>query len=156
MALELHTASFTRPADTTAYAALDLVANSTTAGSVAPMTFNFGKGVNRYLHSINLSKSTVTVTNATFRVDFFSAAPTYAGGDNAIVAVAGGLFMYRVDMPIMTAQTASANSCLYAGQLATFSQPLLVPDDAWVSLAALAAYTPGSGDVFTLTLGVSE
>ena len=37
--ISIATASFTRPADTTAYASGDLVANSTTAGSVIPMTF---------------------------------------------------------------------------------------------------------------------
>ena len=31
--------SFTRPGDTTPYASGDLVANSTTAGSVVPLTF---------------------------------------------------------------------------------------------------------------------
>jgi hypothetical protein len=36
---------FTRPADTTAYAVGDHVANSTTAGSVTPLTFSL-KGVN--------------------------------------------------------------------------------------------------------------
>jgi hypothetical protein len=35
-------ASFTRPNNTTAYASGQLVANSTTAGSVAPMAFVLG------------------------------------------------------------------------------------------------------------------
>ena len=39
---DIVTATLTRPADTTAYASGDLVANSTTAGSVTPLTFNAG------------------------------------------------------------------------------------------------------------------
>jgi hypothetical protein len=40
-------ASFTRPADTNAYAAGDLVANSVTAGSVIPMTFAVARAADK-------------------------------------------------------------------------------------------------------------
>ena len=75
------TASFTRPANTTAYDVGDLVANSTTAGSVAAMTFAVaasaaGKGL---IRSVKIDKAGVA---ATFRAHFFSAAPTVANGDN--------------------------------------------------------------------------
>jgi hypothetical protein len=39
MSRNIVSARFTRPSDTTAYASGDLVANSTTAGSVVPMSF---------------------------------------------------------------------------------------------------------------------
>jgi hypothetical protein len=38
MLINTVSATFTRPSDTTAYASGDLVANSTTAGSVTPLT----------------------------------------------------------------------------------------------------------------------
>src|SRR5436305_14342879 len=78
-------ASFTRPNDTTAYASGDLVANSTTAGSVAPLAFPLGNsyGVGQFrMVRARLTKSGTGVTNASFRVHLYGAQPTPANGDN--------------------------------------------------------------------------
>jgi hypothetical protein len=78
-------ASFMRPNDTTAYASGDLVANSTTAGSVVPMSFPLGgnsmPGTTRVAR-VRLSKSGTTATNASFRVHLYGASPVVANGDN--------------------------------------------------------------------------
>src|SRR3569833_86506 len=78
-------ASFTRPADTTAYASGDLVANSTTAGSVTPLTFTLGntfpQGQLR-LTRARIYKSGTTATNANFRLHLYEASPVPANGDN--------------------------------------------------------------------------
>lgn len=85
-------ASFGRPADTIAYAFGDLVANSTTAGSVVPMPFVLGmsKGL---IRSAKFKTSNATLASgATFRLHLWSQAPTVTGGDNAAVfATAAGL-----------------------------------------------------------------
>ena len=58
--------TFTRPTDTNVYAAGDLVANSTTAGSVTPMTLAFPYGQNFAARNITLKKTKVDITNASF------------------------------------------------------------------------------------------
>jgi len=77
------TATFTRPADTTAYASADLVANSTTAGSVTPMSFAVGRpNAGGQIRRVRIVKSGTSAANATFRLHLYSASPTVANGDN--------------------------------------------------------------------------
>lgn len=84
--------SFTRPADTTAYASGDIVANSTTAGSVAPMVFDVGTSQGVVRAAGFKTSNTALASGSTFRLHMWSQAPTVAGGDNAAVfAVGAGL-----------------------------------------------------------------
>ena len=73
--------SFTRPANTTAYSAGDLVADTVTAGSVVPLKFNIGEGGFQIVewHCV---KSGTGVTNADFDLHLYGSAPTLANGDN--------------------------------------------------------------------------
>jgi hypothetical protein len=83
--LQTVSANFTRPADTTAYAAGDLVANSTTTGSVVPLAFTSAvreEGCRFRIERIRLRKSGAVLTNASFRVYLFRASPTVSVGDN--------------------------------------------------------------------------
>src|SRR5438105_3199311 len=78
----LASANFTRPADTNAYTAGDLIANSTTAASVTPMqlavaALNAGTGS---IRRARLSKSGTGVSNATFRVHLYSSDPSASSG----------------------------------------------------------------------------
>src|SRR3981081_4319597 len=79
-------ASFTRPNDTTAYAAGDLVANATAAGAAVPLQIALGNqfpnGMTR-LTRARLVKSGSGVTNASFRIHLYETLPTPANGDNA-------------------------------------------------------------------------
>lgn len=78
--------TFTRPNDTTAYTAGDLVANDTTAGNVTALTWaipGLSKGIGKIVQ-VTMSKSDgADVANATFRVHFFNTSPLApANGDN--------------------------------------------------------------------------
>ena len=90
MAAVLMTAtSFTRPADTTTYASGDLVANSTTAGSVVAMNFGvtprLGHGL--FINRVKVTKTAGPVANGTVRVHFFDdVAVAVTNGDNAAFA----------------------------------------------------------------------
>lgn len=77
-------ASFVRPADTTAYAVGDLVANNTSAGSVTPMSFTVGRDADSggMIRRIRLRKTGTSVSNALFRLHLYSASPTPSNGDN--------------------------------------------------------------------------
>lgn len=149
------TANFTRPADTTAYASGDLVANSTTAGSVTPMTltvpnFNQGFRVRRF----KLHKNGTSTTNAQFRVHLFvSPTITAANGDNgAFSTSAVANYIGSADVTIAQAFTDGAAGFALPS---TGTDMAAIPTGAaavYALLEARAAYTPASGEVFTLTL----
>ena len=145
--------SFTRPADTTAYAAGDLVANSTTAGSVAPVALQGAveAGGPRLIRRLKLRKSGTGVSNASFRVHLYSTSPTAANGDNAAWSTSGVAgYLGALDVTIDRAFTDGA---------AGFGVPVAgseITVDAAGAIFALvearAAYTPVSAEVFTLEL----
>jgi hypothetical protein len=107
----LPSANFTRPADTTAYASGDLVANSTTVGSVVPMTFSpctKGAGRSGQIRRVRISKTGTSITNTTVRVHLFSVLPTVStNGDNGAITIATGAAGYlgQVDVVINQAFT---------------------------------------------------
>jgi hypothetical protein len=148
-------ASFTRPADTTAYAIGDLVANSTTAGSVVPMSFPlgnaFGQGQFRVTR-VRLSKTSTTTANSTFRVHFHSASPTYAVGDNAARSTTLSGWLGAIDVPAMTAFSDGTAATGAATAGSEFLIRLAAGTTVFCHLEALAAYVPTSAESFTLTL----
>lgn len=82
-------ATFARPANTTAYTSGDLVADNTTAGSVTPLRFTlgplYGQGT---IARARFYKSTTTATAATFTLHLFRSEQTLTNGDNGAFAVA--------------------------------------------------------------------
>ena len=149
--------TITRPADTTAYASGDLVANSTTAGSVTPFSWSnavkFPGGPIR-IERVRLVKSGTSITSALFRVHLYNQTPaSITNGDNGawLTSIAGyiGAFDITVDRAFtngadgagltltstpMTAKVASGSTTLYA------------------LIEARGAYTPASAETFTLLI----
>ncbi len=148
--IEVSSASFTRPADTTAYASGDLVANSTTVGSVVPLTIPSQPGRTIQIRRLRLRKSSVGVTNAQFRVHLFNALPVAAtNGDNGAISMTGAAgYLHQVDLTIAQALTDGA-AVSAAAEVNTFSN-----GNIYAFLEARAAYTPVSAEIFTLTLEV--
>jgi hypothetical protein len=147
--------SFTRPADTTAYASGDLVANSTTAGSVVPIKIDVGNefpnGKSRITRA-RLTKSGVVATNANFRIHLYETLPTPANGDNGAWSTdQAAHWLGNIDVTSMLAFT---DGCTGTGSAASGSEMFLslVGKSIWALIEAKAAYTPVSGEVFTLTL----
>src|SRR5690348_183911 len=88
MAIKRLSYNFTRPSDTTAYTSGDLVANSTTAASVVPMSWNLGGSGGR-LVGCALSNNRTTITNGTFSIHFYGSSPVATAptnGDNGAIA----------------------------------------------------------------------
>jgi hypothetical protein len=147
-------ASFSRPADTTAYASGDLVGNSTTAGSVTPVNLlNAVKeagGVSR-VERIRLSKSGTSITNTSFRVHLYSAAPTVTNGDNGafVSTLSGYIGSYDVTMD----RTYSDGAIGIGTPLALYGAPVftVAGTTLYALIEARAAYTPASGETFTVT-----
>ena len=152
-------ASFTRPADTTAYASGDLVANNVTAGSVAPMQFAAKRpGASQRILSAALHKSGNGVTNAAFRLHLFSASPGVANGDNgAFVPSALTGYLGAIDVTVDLAGTVGAvgSGVPRTGVATSILSVASATGVIFGLLEARGAYTPASGEVFTVTLDVT-
>ena len=148
----------TRPADTTAYASGDLVANSTTAGSVTPISFASvvlaATGCVR-VERVRLFKTGTSTTNASFRLHLFNATPsTIANGDNAAFLTSGTGYVGALDVTIDRAFSDGAHG---AGISLTGSpMTLTIPSGTTLYglLEARGAYTPASAEVITAVLEV--
>lgn len=159
--ISIATNSFTRPADTTAYAVGDLVANSTTAASVVPIELDLGSYVNynAFIRAARLTNSSKSVTNASFRIHLFSTAPTVAtSGDNGAafstvtpLVSNGANYLGAIDLTIDTNFTDvgfGRNVPKEGSEISTF----VTGDKLYALIEARAAYTPTSAEVFTLTI----
>lgn len=148
------TSSFTRPADTTAYASGDLVANSTTAGSVAAasVTGAGGHGGTAVIRRIRLRKSGTSTTNAQFRVHFFLADPgTITNGDNGAFSVSGVAdYLGSADVTVDQAFTDGAFGVAAPNIGSEITFDINAGSSLYWLLEARAAYTPASAEVFTL------
>lgn len=155
MKVSTPSATFTRPADTTAYADGDLVANSTTAGSVTALTFavpDEGFPLGR-IRAVRITKSDTDLTNAGFNVHFFSASQTVANGDNGAFSPGGhdewlGKIAVTVDDSFTTDDVGRGAAAVNA------EIPFAITDGSGATLygyvEATAAYTPASAEVFVV------
>jgi len=152
-------AQFTRPADVTAYASGDLVANSVTAGSVVPLTFTVarvaaGSGMVR---RCRVKKSGTGVTSASFRLHLYSSAPTPANGDNGAFSTDGAAnYLGGFDVAVDRAFTdgAAGVGAPVSGSEMTFK--LASGTTIRGLLEARGAYTPGNAETFDVSLEVLQ
>jgi hypothetical protein len=153
MQLYNSSASFTMPTSSI-YAIGDLVANSTTAGSVVPMSFplgnQFGQGQFR-LTRVRLAKTSTGTTGSTFRVHLYSASPTCANGDNGVFSTTTSGWLGSIDVPTMTAFSDGAAAVGAATAGSEFLVRLASGATVFALLAALGTYTPTATETFTLT-----
>src|ERR1700730_14367879 len=84
------TSTLTRPANTTAYAANQLIASSTTAGSVVVHSFSIATG-GAILSRLRLrTNATSGWGGVNLSINLWSAAPTYTNGNGGAYAAATG------------------------------------------------------------------
>ena len=155
-------ANFTRPSDTTAYAVGDLVANSTTSGSVVPLSFanavrSAGDCVR--IERVRIEKSGTSLTNASFRLHLFEASPTPTVGDNGVFNNAGVLATNNVlnhagTFPV-TMIWSGSDGAMGIGVPTTGAGATVSPTSGttiYGLLEVTGAYTPASGEVFYVVL----
>lgn len=147
-------ASFTRPADVTAYASGDLAANSTTAGSVAALTFSDvarGEATHSRVRRVRISKSGTGVANASFRLHLYTTLTiTCANGDNGAFSTdQAGAYLGSIDVTVGQAFTDGA-------QGAATTEINGKSRNLYGLLEVRGAYTPASAEVFTVTLEVEQ
>lgn len=162
-------ASFARPADTTAYAAGDLIANSTTAASVVPLKFNVGssRGRGRILR-VKMFTDSETVTLATYNLWLFTRDPGVpTNGDNGALAIASVRYLLGIHaMDLASGAAASATDKMHGFVITGgWGFDLNIEGLADLStgqftlyglLEADAAYVPASGEVFEVTLDIES
>jgi len=150
---------FTRPANTTAYTIADLVADTVTAGSVAPLKFSvMGVGRSGLIRRARIHKGASSATNASFSLHLFDELPTVAGGDNAALSVSANTASYLGSIALdMTSggivDAAAGLAQISAAAAIGFSKPAS-GSIVYGLLEALAAYTPASAEIFTVTLEI--
>jgi hypothetical protein len=153
------TASFTRPADTTQYAASDAVTDSTSAPTVRTFSScarkNAGSG---YITKARLMKSTATTTNASFRLWVYNASPT-AINDNAQFTLLWANRASRIGYVDFTLTTEGTGSDSAGAVVADIRIPFVCAAGSkalYGRLEAKAAYTPGSGESFFIELTLEQ
>lgn len=150
------TATFTRPADTTAYASGDLVANSVTAGSVVPMSFAIGRAAatGGMIRRAGILMTGTVLTNAQFRLHLYSASPVPSNGDNgAWLTTLAANYLGAFDI---TCDKAFTDGAVGIGTPNSGSEIDFTTQTVYGLLEARAAYTPISAEVFTPWLEVLQ
>jgi len=146
--------TFTRPAGADAYAAGDVVCNSTTTPAdidIAGVARVAGGGA--WINAIQLVSTNAAATPGTFRVHLYSAAVTPAN-DNAAHAPSDAVALTRVAGIDLDSAHATAANVTYVPLM---PRPVYVKCAAgatalYAVIEARSAYTPASEEVFTLLL----
>lgn len=145
------TSTLTRPANTTAYSSGQLIASSTTAGSIVVPSFTI-QGGRGFIPRVRLSTNATTGWAGTFTVTLWRAAPTYTNGDGGAYAVATGaagrLAQYSCTL-VQYGDGASGECSITIGNFLTASLPS--GTSIYWDVQTAAAATPISGQTFTLT-----
>jgi hypothetical protein len=149
--------TMTRPADTTAYAVGDLVANNTTAGSVTPLAFQAARvaGGSGAIWRVRAHKSSNILTNASFRLHLYNAIPTVTNGDNgAWLSNGAANYMGSMDFTFSRPFTDGASGFGIPESVQPILFALASGQTIWGLIEARGTYAPASVETFTLALDV--
>ena len=149
-------ATFTRPANTTAYAAGDLIANSVTAGSVVPLSFTGatlgGSGGSGFVTGGQLTKSGSVACS--IRVHILKTSHAVTNGDNGLLVFTSldvdnyiGFVDFTFDG---TALTAIGSSSAEVATAYDWALPYVLSstDTLYFFLQAKTAFTPANAGTF--------
>lgn len=156
--------SFTRPTDTTAYAASDLIANDVDAADVVPLSWTIPGlkatgGIIEILGAF-IRKTTVTFAAFDVKLELFNATPTFVtAGDNSgygtVVATGSAAWIGHLDLVgaslVNTHRSAAAAAALM--RPITTNVPFyarMVSRTMYGLLQARNSYAPGNAEVFTV------
>lgn len=153
-------AAYTRPADTTAYAAGDVVANSTSAATI--LTFsNMARalGLGGVIQNAALIMSTAAATKLSAELFLFDTAPTMQN-DNAAFAPSDseldkclGVIVFDGTSTSNGARTTGNGCAIVTGAISLSYQCAATAKDLYGVLVARNAYTPGNAETLRVRLG---
>lgn len=152
-------ASFTRLANTTQYADGDAVSNHATTPTAIALACGRLAGLGGVItHAMLLSS--VAGTAVAFDLYLFSAALAAGSfGDNVAAAITDAeLLTLQMVIPFASADsvTAGANRVLGRADVRRAFQCAAADTNLYALIVARGAYTPASGEVLTVVLGVSQ
>lgn len=155
--------NFVRPANTTAYASGQLIANSTTAVSVVALAMPVARfiGGTCNISRARLTKSSLSTTLATFRAHLYNLLPTPVNGDGGVWSTnqaLGYCGSFTLDMTSTAARVFTDGAKVMAvpdvGTMQIIDTKTV--NVIYALLEARAAYVPTSGETFTLALEVTQ
>lgn len=151
----LQTSSFTRPSNTTAYAQNDLVANDTSAASVIALSWKYAASGD--VRRVILKTNNATITNGNFNLWLFRTDPSglMTNGDNgalAGLALSSVISVIPIDLYVPMGGVGGWGEAFYDPGLIQAGGGTNI---VYGLLQAMAAYTPASGEIFTVDLEVS-
>lgn len=145
---------FTRPANTTAYAVGDLIANNATAGSVTPITLAVARANDKtgMVRRLRLKTTDTGFAGQTVRAHLYQDSPTVTNGDNgAWLSIASGYLGYA-DIAL---DRVFSDSIMGLGVPAVGGEFNFAPHSGTENIFALlesrAVATPQSASTWTLT-----
>jgi hypothetical protein len=149
------TASFARPANTTAYASGDIVANNAAGASVVAVQLAVSQRPGRggQITRVMLAKTSTSLTAAAFRVHLFAALPAVTSGDNAALAAAGVAAGYLGAADI-TMSAAFTDGAYGAAAVAIDFRLPAGATEIFALVEARDVYTPASAETFKISLAV--
>ncbi|HWF64123.1 MAG TPA: hypothetical protein VN685_05890 [Rhizomicrobium sp.] len=153
-------ASFTRPANTNAYAVGALIANSTSAGSVAPLVLSAARDwdFTGMIRRARLKVNDAAWLNATVRVHCYKTAPSAANGDGGQWSSSESEYLGALDVTFDKQFTDPVVKGF--GVPNTGSEINFAPQSNTLSiyclLEARTAVTPAASSNWTLTLEVIQ
>lgn len=159
------TAVFTRPSDTTQYAAGDVVGPVTTPAVMSFPGAARGNGGSGRIMELLLSFDLETITTATFRLHFFNASLTPAADNAAFAGLATNpsTNLGYLDPPILVTQAGGTLGQIRHAVNSTTTSGLpfnyqCAPGDSglYVVITALGTYTPKSAGIVRLSLVVEQ
>lgn len=151
--------SFNRPANTTAYSAGQLVANSVTAGSVTPTPITVipaAPGGGAIWRARLYTTELALPSDMQFHVDLWTAAPTFTNGDGGTYAVATGAANWLGSFQIPMTQAADGAYGVAAPDIPPAIRFAIAAGTIVWTLRADVGYTPGSGKSYNLVLEISQ
>ena len=142
------------PSGTPTYASGQLIANSATAGSVAPMSFAISRATGKggMIRRVRIRKSGTSLTNASVRLHLYKVSPTCSNGDNAAWLTDNATnYVGSLDVTFDKAFTdgASGNGVPNVGSEINFTS-----DTYYGLLEARAGYARAASETFTVELEV--
>jgi hypothetical protein len=148
------TSTLTRPANTTPYAANQLIASSTTAASIVVPFFSIATAAGGAINTRLRLRTNATIGwgGVNISVNLWSAAPTYMNGDGAAYAPATGSAAWLANFLIPLQQF--GDGAIGSGGLTSANEmaiKLASGTAIYWDLRILSAATPVSGQTFTLT-----
>lgn len=149
--------SFARPANTTAYAAGDIVANTAAANTVAPLVLTVAGAAGQAgkVTRVAIAKSSVETANAAFRLHLYAKAPTPANGDNGAFS-ANGFASNYLGAADVTLDKAQGDGAIGFADVAIPFQCESGVLTLFGLIEALGAYVPASGETLKVAVSVER